>query len=246
MESSAINTPHPDGPPSDGEADLFFGGGEEEAAPAASEPVAKQTEDKSGGWPDLAPEDAKANAEAYREAHGEGEPLHTQVAQPKEPPAEAPKDEGEPAAADPPVADASGPAETGGTTGSTTESAPAEAAPGEPSEDDAADGEANGEAKKSGPLEREYIVFHEVALTKRVLEHLLAQIEEGAEARVAHFELHRVKTRNVNHAAGAAYRKHQSRFGTAKVTLHAVSEKSFQKRTVEPRERPVETDLSIK
>lgn len=111
-----------------------------------------------------------------------------------------------------------------------------------------ASGEAEAQAqaaKKSGDLSREYIVFRKLGLNKRVLEGLLARIEDGSQPDplVAWIEVERLEARNVVGAVGSTYTKHQQRLGN-KVDLAAVSSRSFQVKHVEPRQ-VVQSNLSI-
>ena len=134
---------------------------------------------------------------------------------------------------EPPAAPDPTPADDAGTTGSTGE--PAEQpegvrqAPTVPPSQPAPQ-------KQRGSVSRQYIVFQRLALTKRVLEHLLAELESGergGEPRYAFFELHRTDARNANEAVTAAYDKHHERVGDT-VDMAAVSNKSFQVRHLEP------------
>lgn len=248
---SAINEPHPD--ESHDAADAFFGGPEEEATPDPgdfnpetgdfSQPTSETRTDeersedayqyaKSHGEPIT--EGMEAKHQAYLAASGqtpqaeEGEPSSEEVPEPlqQQERLRAIHEKEQEAAAAPDAAVAP----------EVTEPEP-EAQP-QPAAD------SNG-AKKSGDLSREYIVFHRVPLTKKVLEYLLKQIVEGEapEPQVAWIEVDRAEARNVNGAVAAAYTRRQDQLGK-KVDLAAVSSRSFQVKHVEPKER-IETNLSI-
>lgn len=246
MESSAINAPHPDGEPS-----------------------------FAGPPPDLTPEQAAEEGRRYREQHGEPEPESDHEAQQalKRAIAERERAETEEAPqptgfADPfdeedePEQDPTQ-ADDDGTTGSTTEPEAAgepqseEVGDPAPASDEAGDGAQAGaqptqspasaeDAKTRGAVEREYIVFHRIALTERVLKHLLDQLKNGdlAEPRVAFMEIHREITRNDKQAIGAAYDKHAERLGDT-ADLAAVSTRSFKQRRVQPEEVPQQRRIRI-
>lgn len=135
------------------------------------------------------------------------------------------------------------PAEPDSTTGSTTEGQPAPAAapPAEQAQ------EAQEGPKQSGPLTRGYVVLHDLPLTKRVLEHLLKELEggeRGGEPRHAYFELHHVQdARNATQAVSTAYGLHKERLG-AEADVIVVTEKAFQRRRIQPRQR-VQNDIAI-
>lgn len=137
------------------------------------------------------------------------------------------------------------PAEPAAAAAEETPPTAATTAAGTPGTDAAASGQAGASTAKSGDLEREYIVFQRVPMTKAALEFLLRQIESGEapEPRVAWFELDRATARNVNSAVGAAYMKNAESLG-AEADLAAVSSRSFQVKHVAPKQ-VVETNLSI-
>lgn len=147
---------------------------------------------------------------------------------PTEPPAPDPQPAGESAVAAAPEPD-SGP-ETPATDEQQGEAAPASDAEGK---------------KSSGSLERGYVVFHKLSLTKRALEFLLEEINSGnaPEPRVAYFKLHETQARRVEAAMADAYSRFQQQLGE-KCDLAGVSSRAFQERHVEPK-RVVETNLSI-
>lgn len=122
---------------------------------------------------------------------------------------------------------------------STTEGQPAPAAA--PPAEQAQDG-----PKQSGSLTRGYVVLHDLPLTKRVLEHLLKELdsgERGGEPRHAYFELHHIEARNATLAVSTAYKMHKEQLGEVADVI-AVTDKAFQKRRVQPRER-VQDDIAV-
>lgn len=99
-------------------------------------------------------------------------------------------------------------------------------------------------SRARGAPEREYVVFQAIGLTEKVLRSLLGELEKGTQVRTVLFELHRTNARNVNGAIADAYLTHRERLGE-KVDMAAVSAKSLQTRHVEPKQRVVESALSI-
>ena len=129
------------------------------------------------------------------------------------------------------------PAEPDGATGSTTDGV--QSAPTRPPSEPQSE-------KARGSISRQYIVLHKLPLTERVLQHLLDELksgDRGGEPRYGYFELHQKEARNANEAITDAYMKHHERIGDA-VDLVAISEKAFQKRHVEPRQK-VQTNIAI-
>jgi hypothetical protein len=89
--------------------------------------------------------------------------------------------------------------------------------------------------KQRGAIDREYIVFQQVALTAGTLRGMLAELETQArEPRVACLELHRTVARNDRDAAKAAYDVHKQQLGLHG-ELRVVSKRSFKERHFEPR-----------
>lgn len=229
MEASAINEPHPDDvatEPAQDEADLFFGDPETEEQIAASP-------DPSTFNPESGTFDTPPGGEAHQ--------------------GETPGDPSK-AAPDPT------PAVEAGTTGSTGEATdptppspntsaepPTPSTSGEPAGQTTTAPAASGgqTEKKGGNPEREYLVFHKVALTAPALKFLLGEIEAGnaPEPRVAYLRLHRSSTRKVESAIIEAYNEHKEALGE-KCELAGVSERSFQERHVEPKQR-IETNVSL-
>lgn len=256
--SSAVNQPHPDA--TDEDAEDFFSTEEETAkadAPTDPDPATFDPETgdftKSEGPPTLSPEQAKADAEEYAERTGAPLPESTVEAASEDETqkrqaqlraiaerdraaeeAKAAEDAAQAAAAEPePEAAAEEPT-------------PEHAQTADPTPPVASDGQTDAE-KKRGSLEREYIVFQKVGLTKKVLEHLIAQIESGdtgGEPRVAFFELHRSVERNDKAAVADAYAKNKDSLGE-KCELAAVSSRSFKERKVGLRPVTAEARLSI-
>lgn len=248
--SSAVNAPHPD----DEAAAAFFGGDDDDATPP--EDPGDFTPDEETVEDDPGPTDTRTDAErkedAYQYKVEKGEPVS-----PEEEAAHQEHVASLEAEASPPVdqqvddqqarlraiaqreAAEKAAAEAQVTAAADAEQEATEKKPvpeSEPSQT---------EDKTRGAVEREYIVFHRVKLTARVLEHLLKQLNEGeaAEPRVAFFELHRATTRNDKAAVAEAYTAHAERLGD-RCNLAAVSSRSFKERKVEP--RPVtETTISI-
>lgn len=172
-------------------------------------------------------EAATEPAAAEPEAAAEDEPTKEDPT----PPAPASGDAGSSATGG--KSDPTPPAESDGPTKVTDEPAPA-AEPPPPAD------------AKKGTQEREYIVFQKIALSERVLKVLLAQIESGdaPEPRVAYFELARPVARNDKQAVGTAYKANKEALGE-RADMAAVSSRSFQERTVKPRERVAESDVTI-
>lgn len=165
-------------------------------------------------------EAAAADAAEAAAADDAGDADGEQAAAP-EPAAEEPK----PAASEP-KADPTPPAASGG-----------------PTEPASGDG-ATPDDKKSGQLEREYVVLQRVPLTKAALEHLLKEVTDGKDARVAFLEVQRPTARNDRVAIGMTYKAHRKQLGGAPEMV-AVSARSFKQRKVKPKEKPIEETLEI-
>lgn len=102
------------------------------------------------------------------------------------------------------------------------------------------------DAKKRGSIDREYIVFQKVPLTKAALAHLAKVLEAGDEGkvRIAYMEVDRLQARNAVQAVGVTFLANQESLGEKGATLAAVSSKSFQEKTVKPKQN-IETTLDI-
>jgi hypothetical protein len=96
----------------------------------------------------------------------------------------------------------------------------------------------------SGQIEREYIVFQRVVLTKDTLEALLAEVESGIPAREVFWELHRATARMDKMAVGAAYAENRKALGD-RCELAVVSARAFKRRYVKPEHVPVARRISI-
>lgn len=228
MSESAINAPHPD---DTGDIDSFFDPPSEEEMEAELAETAAEPDPSSP--PDLTPEAAAAEGEAYR--------------QEKEGPSEA---EEIPAEADEipeplqreqqlrEIAEREQAAKAEAAAEATPE--PAAEAPLPSERQSMQDTTQGGEQRQQ---ERPYIVFQRVPLTEKVLKALLEQLPEAGEPRIAYFELHRAEARNVNGAVSAAYDRHKDALGN-KCDLAAVTERAWQPRKVEV--KPItETQLAI-
>jgi hypothetical protein len=104
---------------------------------------------------------------------------------------------------------------------------------------------ADADEKKRGPVTREYIVFQQVDLTHKVLEHLMGKLTSGEnpEPVVAFVELHRSTARTDKLALTEAYSKHKDSLGK-RCELAAVSARQFKTRRVQPR-AIVKNDVEI-
>lgn len=102
------------------------------------------------------------------------------------------------------------------------------------------------QGKKSGALEREYVVLQKVPLTTKALKHLLAEMESGAltEPRLAYIELDRRVGRNDKQVLGEVFRANRESLGNEAVMV-GVSSRTFTERRIKPRTRPVEESFEI-
>lgn len=215
MEASAINAPHPDDEPSSDDLEGFFDPPSEEELTEEFQETAAEPD--PAALPDLTPEQAKAEGEAYREEK-EGvkpedvpEPLQREQQLREIAEREAAQKPEEQVAAEPEQISVAG-----------TASAPEQG---------------------SRQQEREYIVFQQVPLTEKVLKGLLESLPSDGTPRVAYFELHRAEARNVNGAVSTAYETHKDALGN-KCDLAAVTDRAWQTRHVEV--KPItETQLAI-
>lgn len=264
MEASSVNSPHPDAQPDDAE-DFFGTGGETPPQdpgnfdpesgsfkePTETRTVEERAEDayqyaKSHGEPIT--EGMEAKHQAFLAARGEtpkaeeGEPSSEEVPEPLQQQARLRAIEERQKAE---AADAPEPEVAAAVSEPAAEAQPqGDVGDGAPEPGTAPDSPEAG--KKSGDLTREYIVFHRVPLSIKVLEHLLKQLQDGetaGEPQIAWIEVTRADARNVNGAVTAAYTSHQQQLGT-KADLAAVSARAFQVKHVEPKQ-VVETNLSI-
>lgn len=193
----------------------FFAGAEDDEDGATVVPAVKDETE-----PDTEPDPANFNPESgtFEEPEAAAEeptPEHAQTADPTDAPSTSPAEGANGAAA------SASPASSGTT---------AEAA----------------EGKKRGSIDREYIVFQKVPLTKAALAHLLKVLEAGDEGkvRIAYMEVDRLQARNAVQAVGVTFLANQATLGEKGTTLAAVSSKSFQEKTVKPKQN-IETTLDI-